>query len=75
MNRFESILEAANVIIAGIEKQKMEDYGGGKTAGSWFKRILYAFKNNNWLLKEIQMSAEEAFLKYSEQTGMEDELV
>jgi hypothetical protein len=65
MNRFESILEAANAIIAGIEQQKMDDYGG-KTAGSWFKRILYAFKNHNWLLKEIQMSAEEAFLKYSE---------
>jgi hypothetical protein len=60
MNRFEPILAAANAIIAGIEEQKMEDYKPRAYAGSWYKRIIKAYRYNK-LLKEIRKSGEEAF--------------
>jgi len=57
--RFQPILEAANAIIAGIEKQKVEDYGGGAViASNWYKRILVAHRYNQFL-KEIQIPGEE----------------
>ena len=64
MNRFEPILEAANAIIAGMEQQKMEDYGRVALASSWYKRVILASTYHN-LLKEIQMSGEESYVKYS----------
>lgn len=54
-DRFEPILEAANAIIAGIEMQKLEDYGGkaATVAMNWFKKIIVA-KRNKDLLSEIR---------------------
>ncbi len=61
MDRFEPILEAANAIIAGIEQQKMEDYGHEKLSFNWYKKIIYSFNGYQLLLKEAQLSGEESY--------------
>jgi hypothetical protein len=55
MTRFEPILEAANAIIAGIEQQKMEDYGS-RTASNWYSRIV---------LSKISDTGEGIYIKYA----------
>ncbi len=44
ISRFESVLTAANKIVAGIEQQKMEDFKAAdkQASGNWYKKVAHS---------------------------------
>jgi hypothetical protein len=64
INRFQPILEASNAIVAGIETQKVANFGNEKIAGtSWYSRKKFAGELKATLLKKILSFKESDILK------------